>query len=81
MTLFAILFAIAVVALFLQRRRSKTTPASPEPASPESTLLRLCHGDASKVERLIALELKTAPSIPRSVAIDRAIDRLRRDHR
>lgn len=80
MTLIAILVVIAVIALLLQRQRSRTTPASAEPASPESTLLRLCRGDASKVERLIALELKAAPSISRSAAIERATYRLRRDN-
>ena len=80
MTLIAILIVIAVIALFLQRQRSGTKPASAAPASPESALLRLCHGDAAKVERLIALELKAAPSISRTAAIERATYRLRRDN-
>jgi len=81
MTLIAILVAIAVIALFLQRRRSGDKSRSVESVSSESELLRLCHGDAAKMERLIALERKAAPSIARHVAIERAIDRLRRDHR
>ena len=79
MTLIAILVVIAVIALFLQRRRSKKTPASTRSTSPEATLLRLCHGDASKMERLIALELNAAPSITRTTAIKRALYQLRRD--
>lgn len=79
MALIAILVVIAVIALFWQRRRSKTTPASTTSTSPEATLLRLCHGDASKVERLIALELNAAPSITRTTAIERALYQLRRD--
>lgn len=79
MALIAILVVIAVIALFWQRRRSKATPASTASASPEATLLRLCHGDASKVERLIALELNAAPSISRTTAIERALYQLRRD--
>lgn len=81
MTLIAVLVVIAVVAMLWQQRRPEAGPRSVESVSPESTLLRLCHGDASKVERLIALELKAAPSISRPKAIERAIDRLRRDHR
>lgn len=81
MTLIAILVVIAVVAMLWQQRRPEAEPRSVESVSSASALLRLCHGDAAKVERLIALETKAAPSIARHVAIERAIDRLRRDQR
>ena len=81
MTLIAILVVIAVIALFLQRRRSGDKSRSAQSVSSASTLLRLCQGDASKMERLIALETNAAPSIERHVAIQCAIDRLRHDHR
>lgn len=79
MTLIALLVVIAVTAFFWQRRRSNANPAPSESTSSESTLLRLCHGDASKVERLIVLESNAAPSITRTDAIERALYRLRRD--
>lgn len=81
MTLIAVLVVIAVVAMLWQQRRPEAGPRSVESISSESELLRLCHGDAAKMRRLIALEKKVAPSIVRHVAIERAIDRLRRDHR
>lgn len=81
MTLIAFLVVVAVIAMLWKPRRPKANPAPAGPVSPESDLLRHCHGDTAKMERLIALEWKAAPSIARSEASGRAIDRLRRDHR
>jgi hypothetical protein len=69
--------AVIVVIVFLLLRSAHP----PEQVSSEEELLKLCHGDRSQMERLIAVESKNAPGIPRSVAIARATYSIRRDKR
>jgi hypothetical protein len=75
----AIAVAIAIIiAIVLLLRRSADKP---ETGSSEEDLLRLCHGDRAQMERLIALETRNAPDLPRSAAVARAAYSLRRDSR
>ena len=48
---------------------------------PERDLLRLCYGDREQAERLIGIEQRRAPGVPRSEAAARAIEARRRDNR
>ena len=49
----------------------------PEGATtPEQTLLRLCLGDRSKMQRLISYEYSRAPGIDAEEAMRRAVERL-----
>lgn len=66
-----------VVIVFLLRRAAD----APKPVSSERELLHLCGGDRSQMERLIALENRSAPGISRSVAVARAAYSIRRDKR
>ncbi len=77
----------AIVAIILLLRRAASgsaggsTSESAETLSPESDLLRLCHGNKSQMERLIELERKKSTDISRLIAIARAAHILRRDKR
>jgi hypothetical protein len=66
------LIAACGVTYFLWRRRS---------VGAERELLQLCHGDKEQMNRLIALELRKAPSLSRCAAAKQAIHSLRRDRR
>lgn len=61
----------------LLRRRGKK--AKVEVFGAEDELIRLCHGDQAKVDRLIGLERKRSPNISRSEAARRAAQSIRRD--
>ena len=75
----SIAIAIVIIAaiVFLLRRSADRA----ETPSSEEDLLQLCHGDTAQMERLITLERKNAPGIPRSTAVARAVYSLRRDKR
>ena len=67
------LVAIWLLVARLVRRASR--------ADPEAELLKLCHGDAAQRDRLIELERRRAPDLPRREAALRAIETRRRDNR
>ena len=79
MEVFAAIAIAGVVFLLFLRLRARGS-SNPQ-ASSEADLLNLCRGDASRMERLIAFERTSNPAMSRSAAIDRAVDRLRRDKR
>lgn len=69
--------ALYLLLRLLLRRRGKKAKA--EIFGHEDELIRLCHGDKEKADRLIGLERKRAPSISRAEAARRASDSIRRD--
>lgn len=69
--------ALYLLLRLLLRRRGKK--AKVEVFSDEDELIRLCHGDQEKADRLIGLERKRSPNISRSDAARRAAQSIRRD--
>jgi hypothetical protein len=69
--------ALYLLLRLLFGRRGKKAKA--EVFGSEDELIRLCHGDEDKADRLIALERTRAPNLSRSEAARRACDSIRRD--
>ena len=69
-----IFFLVVGVLFYLIYTRSKSGSSYDRN---KSELLRLCDGDAARMERLIAAEQARKPGLPRDAAIDNAIERLR----
>ncbi|XCN71642.1 MAG: hypothetical protein Q3M24_15180 [Candidatus Electrothrix aestuarii] len=57
--------------------RSHKTPPSPE----ETLLLRICHGDKDRMERLISYEVDKNSGLSRHEAVRNAVYALQRDNR
>ncbi|HKE95994.1 MAG TPA: hypothetical protein VKB34_16925 [Povalibacter sp.] len=74
----AALVLLAIGVLLYLALRGKAVPV-PDDTAAEEELLRLCLGDREQVERLMALESRDAPQMPRSEAARRALTALRRD--
>jgi len=64
--------AIGLICFVARRSRSRSEDS-------RARLVRLCHGDTERAERLIALESTKSPGISRTVAVSRAIHAFRRD--
>lgn len=63
----------------LRRLLGRLTKAVAPRPDPRARLLRICHGDRDKAERLVAYERERAPGISDHTASVRAIERWQRD--
>lgn len=70
-----LLLGLAVIGALVVSRRP------PSAASLRARLLRLVHGDAEVLERLVAHERSQSPRISEREALRRALVRLQRDRR
>lgn len=79
MPLVVALIVLVLIVVLIQRSSRRMVDGFG--SSAELQLLRMCLGDRTQVEQLIAAELRDAPDISRSEATRRAAYWVRRDQR